>query len=195
MYAWIDFGSPLLRPQRKGTGRVAAFERHPDRYERLDWKCRDDNFLTNMSDLRGSLFWNKSEKKVEGVVSFGKGLEGWPGCVHGGCSATIADTLMGMCVMKYDPMKLLRGMVLTANLNVNYRKVIKTGSSVYVESWVEREEGKRKIWVRFRISECSEMNARTTEIEQHNLTRVDLDEKRHQPVVLVEGEGLFIRSL
>jgi len=150
-YAYLIDSRPILG----GTLSVEEFEREKDVYESLDWiPTRSLSFLRRSEDeIEGKLYWNRRDRRVEGVVRLGKGVEGWPGLVHGGCSATLADTVMGICAMKSRKGgPFLGGMTLTANLNIDYRHVIRTGEKVRIKSWVEREED-RKTWVRFEISQ------------------------------------------
>lgn len=168
-YAYFVDAEPVLG----GNLRIQEFESDKETYEALDWiPSRSLSFLRRSEDeIKGSLYWNKRNREVEGDVYLGKGVEGWPGLVHGGCSATLADTVMGICAMKNrDGGPFLGGgMTVTANLNVDYRHVIRTGQKVRIRSWVEREED-RKTWVRFEISQAGKKGRR----------------------VCVEGESLFM---
>ena len=168
-YAYFVDSEPIFG----GNLMIEEFEKEKEIYEALDWiPTRSLSYLRRSEDeIQGKLYWNKREKEVEGVMYLGKGVEGWPGLVHGGCSATLADTVMGICAMKNRDGGPFLGMTVTANLNVNYRHVIHTGKKVRIRSWVEREED-RKTWVRFEIS-------------QQNKTGQD---RR----VCVEGESLFM---
>lgn len=63
-------------------------------------------------------------------------LEGPPGHVHGGAIATMIDTVTG-CLAS------LSGAVMTANLNINYRSPIPLGSTVVMESSLDKQEGRK----------------------------------------------------
>lgn len=82
------------------------------------------------------LFVNKEEQKCVCIMQAGHLLEGPPGHVHGGAIATMIDTVTG-CLAS------LSGAVMTANLNINYRSPIQLGSTVVMESIVDKREGRK----------------------------------------------------
>ncbi|XP_018424847.1 PREDICTED: acyl-coenzyme A thioesterase THEM4 [Nanorana parkeri] len=90
------------------------------------------------------MFYNKAEKRIVCIFQPGPYLEGPPGYTHGGCIATIIDITAGTGAV-YSC-----GSVLTANLNVNYRNPIPLGSTVIIDSRVEKEEG-RKVYLSCQI--------------------------------------------
>ncbi|XP_064803522.1 acyl-coenzyme A thioesterase THEM4-like [Oncorhynchus masou masou] len=64
------------------------------------------------------VFVNKQEQKCVCVFQAGHLLEGPPGHVHGGAIATMIDTVTGTHATS------LSGPVITANLNINYRRAV-----------------------------------------------------------------------
>lgn len=82
-------------------------------------------------------FFSKNEKRVKGVIQFGSYTQGPPGCVHGGASATMMDSVIGVCVNKSYP-----GCV-TASLTMNYKSLLPLGATALVESWVDKVEGRK----------------------------------------------------
>ncbi|XP_067094150.1 acyl-coenzyme A thioesterase THEM4 isoform X4 [Osmerus mordax] len=64
------------------------------------------------------MFVNKEEQKCVCVFQAGHLLEGPPGHVHGGAIATMIDTVIG------THSTYLSGPVMTANLNINYRRIV-----------------------------------------------------------------------
>nr|XP_058951624.1 acyl-coenzyme A thioesterase THEM4-like [Pocillopora verrucosa] len=82
-------------------------------------------------------FFSKNEKKVKGVIQFGSYTQGPPGCVHGGASASMMDSAIGVCVNKSFP-----GCV-TASLTMNYKSLLPLGATAFVESWVDKVEGRK----------------------------------------------------
>lgn len=82
-------------------------------------------------------FFSKNEKRVKGVIQFGPYTQGPPGCVHGGASATVMDSIIGVCVNKSYP-----GCV-TASLTMNYKSLLPLGATAFVESWIDKVEGRK----------------------------------------------------
>nr|XP_028566501.1 acyl-coenzyme A thioesterase THEM4 [Podarcis muralis] len=101
-------------------------------------------FLRNLDEegmgFEYAMFLNPSEKRMVSMFQLGPYLEGPPGFVHGGCIATILDSVLGTCAI------FVAGRVLTANLTINYKSPIPLGSVVLVESKLDRIEG-RKVFV------------------------------------------------
>ncbi|XP_010785318.1 acyl-coenzyme A thioesterase THEM4 isoform X2 [Notothenia coriiceps] len=65
--------------------------------------------------------------------------------VHGGAIATMIDTVTGTHAT------FLSGPVMTANLNINYRRPIPLGGTVLLESSLEKKEG-RKTFITCRVT-------------------------------------------
>lgn len=85
------------------------------------------------------LFENSQEKTCVGIFQNGHLLEGPPGHVHGGAIATMIDTVTGTHAT------LLSGPVMTANLNISYRSPIPLGSTVLLESRLDKKEGRKTL--------------------------------------------------
>ncbi|XP_023657209.1 acyl-coenzyme A thioesterase THEM4 isoform X2 [Paramormyrops kingsleyae] len=83
------------------------------------------------------VFMNKSEKRCVCIFQAGHLLEGPPGNVHGGAIATIIDTSLGTLA------GYLSGIVMTANLNINYCSPIPLGSVVLIDSVLDKVEGRK----------------------------------------------------
>ncbi|XP_060906611.1 acyl-coenzyme A thioesterase THEM4 [Labrus mixtus] len=90
------------------------------------------------------LFVNSEEQKCVCILQAGHLLEGPPGHVHGGAIATMIDTVTG-CLAS------ISGAVMTANLNINYRSPIPLGSTVVMESFLDKKEG-RKMFVSCKVT-------------------------------------------
>ncbi|XP_041844393.1 acyl-coenzyme A thioesterase THEM4 [Melanotaenia boesemani] len=91
------------------------------------------------------LFINKDEQKCVCIFQAGHLLEGPPGHVHGGAIATMIDTVTG------THSSLLCAPVMTANLNINYRSPIPLGSTVLIESFLDKREG-RKLFMSCKVT-------------------------------------------
>jgi len=83
------------------------------------------------------MFVNKEEQRSACIFQAGHLLEGPPGHVHGGAIATMIDSVTGTHATY------LSGPVMTANLNINYRSPIPLGSTVLLESSLDKKEGRK----------------------------------------------------
>ncbi|KAM9353469.1 acyl-coenzyme A thioesterase THEM4 [Symphorus nematophorus] len=103
------------------------------------------------------VFVNSEEKRCLCIFQAGHLLEGPPGHVHGGAIATMIDTVTGTHAT------FLSGPVMTANLNINYRSPIPLGSTVLLESCLDRKEG-RKTFVTCKVTSTdgSKVHTETT---------------------------------
>ncbi|KAL9986320.1 hypothetical protein ACROYT_G000456 [Oculina patagonica] len=82
-------------------------------------------------------FFSKKEQRLKGVIQFGPYTQGPPGCVHGGASAAMMDSAIGVCVNKAF------SHCVTASLSMNYKSFLPLGTTTMVESWVEKVEGRK----------------------------------------------------
>lgn len=82
-------------------------------------------------------FWDPIEKKLLGVVFFGPEAEGPPGCGHGGSIASVLDDAMGTGAWASGHR------VVALNLNVSFKKFVPLESTVRVETWVDRIDGRK----------------------------------------------------
>ncbi|CAO3630594.1 unnamed protein product [Cunninghamella echinulata] len=119
------------------------------------------NSLT-ASTLRGKgkiivppvVFFNQNRTEVMIVCHLGKELCGHEGIIHGGMLATLLDECLACVAMPSLP----NYVGFTANLNIDYRKPVKSnqwvvlkgklnkveGRKAYVEAWIEDIEGQHK---------------------------------------------------
>ncbi|XP_011483565.1 acyl-coenzyme A thioesterase THEM4 isoform X1 [Oryzias latipes] len=91
------------------------------------------------------LFINKEKERCVCVFQAGHLLEGPPGHVHGGAIATMIDTVTGTHASA------ISAPVMTANLNIDYRSPIPLGSTVLIESTLEKTEG-RKLYISCKVT-------------------------------------------
>lgn len=99
------------------------------------------------------MFYNKAEKRIVCLFQGGLHLQGVPGFVHGGAIATIIDITAGMCAFS-------EGIVMTANLNIDYKKPIPLLSVVVVNSQLQKIEG-RKLFVSCTVESIDEKTLHT----------------------------------
>jgi acyl-coenzyme A thioesterase PaaI-like protein len=86
---------------------------------------------------------------VEAVVQFGRAVDGHPGVVHGGILALVVDDVLGFAYPVADPSL---DVAVTANLNMNYRLPVPSGSRVLVQAWL-LERSNRKLVFSCRVVE------------------------------------------
>ncbi|CEP11389.1 hypothetical protein [Parasitella parasitica] len=86
-------------------------------------------------------FFNKEKTSCVMFIHFGTNLCGHDGIIHGGLAATVLDEMLA-----YVTIPSLPGSTgFTANLNVNYRKPIRSDQWVVIRGKLEKLEG-RKAW-------------------------------------------------
>jgi len=119
-------------------------------FRRFNMKPSTRNFLevcnsTPNRRVMKVVFIERSGLSLKGVIRFGADVEGPPRCVHGGCSAAVIDSCLGIFAThtSWSP-------CLTANLTVDYRDKIPLGTTVGVECRLISTEG-RKVHVSFQL--------------------------------------------
>ncbi|XP_012318165.2 acyl-coenzyme A thioesterase THEM4 isoform X2 [Aotus nancymaae] len=95
------------------------------------------------------MFYNDVEKRMVCLFQGGPYLEGAPGCLHGGAIATMVDVTLGTCAM------IAGGIVMTANLNINYKRPVPLCSVVVINSQLDKVEG-RKFFVSCNVQSVDE---------------------------------------
>ncbi|XP_071489107.1 acyl-coenzyme A thioesterase THEM4-like [Diadema antillarum] len=83
-------------------------------------------------------FFGEEEKKMVAIVQFGPKTEGPSGFVHGGAIGTSADICAGILLNEGAQVPSL-----TASLTVNYKRPIPNGSTVIIETKLDRVEGRK----------------------------------------------------
>lgn len=103
------------------------------------------------------VFASSDKQKCVCILQAGHLLEGPIGHVHGGAIATMIDTVTGIHAC------LVSGPVMTANLNVNYRSPVRLGSTVLLESSLDKTEG-RKTFISCKVTSTdgSKLHTETT---------------------------------
>jgi acyl-coenzyme A thioesterase PaaI-like protein len=99
----------------------------------------------------------------------GPALCGHPGIVHGGLLATLLDEGLARCCFPALPNKV----GVTASLNLTYKAPAMAGQVVVLKAETTKVEG-RKAWVKGRLETLAD------------------ESKGEKPIVLTEGEALFI---
>nr|XP_021519092.1 acyl-coenzyme A thioesterase THEM4 isoform X2 [Meriones unguiculatus] len=99
------------------------------------------------------MFYSNAEKRIVCFFQGGLHLQGVPGFLHGGAIATIIDVTAGMCAIA-------EGIVMTANLNINYKKPIPLCSVVVLNSQLDKVEG-RKVFISCTVQSIDEKTVHT----------------------------------
>ncbi|XP_045039041.2 acyl-coenzyme A thioesterase THEM4 [Desmodus rotundus] len=86
------------------------------------------------------MFYNDVEKRIVCLFQGGPHLQGMPGFLHGGAVATMIDATVGMSAMRAE------GLVMTANLNINFKRPVPLCSVVVINSQLDKIEG-RKLFI------------------------------------------------
>jgi acyl-coenzyme A thioesterase PaaI-like protein len=74
------------------------------------------------------------------IFSLGSGLDGHSGFAHGAVIGLLIDEVMGQCVAT-----VFGRSIVTAELNVQFKKMLPTPSVVLCRAWIEEEPAGRKI--------------------------------------------------
>lgn len=110
---------------------LERFRPSQDSYERIDDKVFNEGhlFLENHAvhdTLAGlnrvevyEIYKSKSSEELLCILKFGGSINGYPGIVHGGITATIFDNTFGWLLMACKLPS-----AFTANLTINYRLVL-----------------------------------------------------------------------
>lgn len=80
------------------------------------------------------IFKNNDEKRTVCLFQGGPYLQGVPGLLHGGAMATMIDVALGSCT---------GGAVMTANLNINFKRPVPLCSVVVINSQLDKLEGRK----------------------------------------------------
>uniref|UniRef100_A0A8C8YLQ6 Acyl-coenzyme A thioesterase THEM4 n=1 Tax=Prolemur simus TaxID=1328070 RepID=A0A8C8YLQ6_PROSS len=95
------------------------------------------------------IFCNDVEKRTVCLFQGGPYLEGMPGFLHGGAIATMIDTTLGVSAV------IAGGTVMTANLNINFKRPIPLCSVVVINTQLDKVEG-RKFFVSGNVQSADE---------------------------------------
>ncbi|XP_004404346.1 PREDICTED: acyl-coenzyme A thioesterase THEM4 [Odobenus rosmarus divergens] len=96
-----------------------------------------------------AMFHNHVENRTVCIFQGGPYLQGVPGFLHGGAIATMIDSTVGMCAF------IAEGIVMTANLNISFRRPIPLCSVVVINSQLDKVEG-RKLFVSCNVQSVDE---------------------------------------
>ncbi|XP_069870173.1 acyl-coenzyme A thioesterase THEM4-like isoform X1 [Dipodomys merriami] len=109
-------------------------------YSKEEYILKGQLFTRSFEDGMGFeyvVFCNDVEKKVVCLFQGGPFLQGVPGFLHGGATASIIDVALGKCAARAG------GIVMTANLNINYKRPIPLCSVSVINSQIDKIEGRK----------------------------------------------------
>jgi len=114
------------------------------------------NVVLDSNGIINPLNMTIEERVIVGVISWTNKCEGPPGCVHGGALASVFDDSMACCIRYYYnnnyeedssmSTSRQRNYAVTANLSVNYKKFVPLESFSWIETKIQKRDGK-KIYV------------------------------------------------
>ncbi|XP_012623080.1 acyl-coenzyme A thioesterase THEM4 isoform X1 [Microcebus murinus] len=125
---------------------------HDPKFTKEDVMTQTRLFTSSFEEGLGfehAMFYNDVEKRTVCLFQGGLYLEGMPGFLHGGAIATMIDSTLGMSAL------IAGGIVMTANLNINFKRPIPLCSVVVINSQVDKVEG-RKIFVSGNVQSADE---------------------------------------
>ncbi|KAI8343602.1 HotDog domain-containing protein [Chlamydoabsidia padenii] len=151
--------------ERDNLALVKAARADPDLtefvpYDHLKGSALLNNFTASTLRAKGRIvvppvvFYNQDRTQVTVVVHLGKELCGHDGIVHGGMLATLLDEVLALVAIPALP----NHIGFTANLNIDYRRPVKSdqwlvmrgkldrseGRKAFVEAWIESLDGATK---------------------------------------------------
>ncbi|XP_049736460.1 acyl-coenzyme A thioesterase THEM4 isoform X2 [Elephas maximus indicus] len=100
------------------------------------------------------MFYNDDEKRVVCICQGGLYLQGPPGFLHGGALATLIDITLGTNAM------VAGGPVMTANLDISFKRPVPLCSVVVINSQLDKVEG-RKFFVSCNVRSADEQTLHT----------------------------------
>ncbi|XP_010587727.1 acyl-coenzyme A thioesterase THEM4 isoform X1 [Loxodonta africana] len=100
------------------------------------------------------MFYNDDEKRVVCICQGGLYLQGPPGFLHGGALATLIDITLGTNAM------VAGGPVMTANLDISFKRPVPLCSVVVINSQLDKVEG-RKFFVSCNVRSVDEQTLHT----------------------------------
>jgi acyl-coenzyme A thioesterase PaaI-like protein len=128
---------------------------HWEAYESMPHEGRESRLTTGpMGGHRGlgyqRVFCNTKTGEFIVLLWLGKALAGWPGVVHGGASATVLDECLARPALRKMEAEGTARAVVTARLELQYKKPVTSGGWYVVRSNVEEHSegrnGSRKFW-------------------------------------------------
>lgn len=82
------------------------------------------------------------------LVSLGTAVNGHSGICHGGFIGTLLDEVSGQIVWQ-----VFGSNIVTADMSVQYKKMLPTPNVVLCRAWLEKEPERRKVWVRASVED------------------------------------------
>ncbi|MBG0783563.1 MAG: PaaI family thioesterase [Anaerolineaceae bacterium] len=120
-------------------------------------------------------FYETGPGEVQSEITFPDHYQGYPGVTHGGIIATVLDETGGRALME-DP----RHFMVTAQLNVRYRKPVPTETPLLAKGWAGTRKGK----VSKAHSEIQTLDGEV--LAEAELILVDMPENNYDQISLEE---------
>ncbi len=83
-------------------------------------------------------FYEEEPGRVSAEIIVPEHFQGYPGVVHGGIIAAMLDEVSGRTMLRGDPPRWM----VTAKLDIRYRKPVPTETKIYLEGRAKEDNGK-----------------------------------------------------
>jgi acyl-coenzyme A thioesterase PaaI-like protein len=83
-------------------------------------------------------FYEEEPGRVTAEITVPAHFQGYPGVVHGGIIAAMLDEVSGRTMLRGDPPRWM----VTAKLDIRYRKPVPTDKQIYLEGLAKEDNGK-----------------------------------------------------
>ncbi|KAJ1965577.1 hypothetical protein GGI12_000675 [Dipsacomyces acuminosporus] len=125
----------------------------PEDWKRIPYFWSKDKQVRSTSFISGTLhgpekvtveplvFLNRDRKQFVVIAHLGHKLCGHPGIVHGGVQATLFDEITARPAFWNLP----RNVAVTANLNVSYRRPVRSDQILVFRTWLDKLDGRKAV--------------------------------------------------
>ena len=118
-------------------------------------------------------FWNSKESELWMVVHSGAALCGWPGIVHGGCTATVLLEGMGRALNALTGAKYSPSLPEPEHLGLTYLKPVKAGEFYILKAKLKESSSQQSLLPDSGIGSEKDLAKKVGEESSHGIARVN----------------------